>query len=155
MVISLRLTGDPAEIPGALDALESWLGATGLSAEELGEWRLLAEEVLTNIVHHGSPPQCEEAICIDGLYGSNGVELRVEDRGTPFDPCAAAPPDLSAPPEERCGGGLGVHLMRTLADEMDYAHRDGRNILTLRKRSLSASCGQGQAQPEARPDNHL
>jgi len=155
MVISLRLTGDPAEIPGTLDALESWLGAAGLSAEDLGEWRLLAEELLTNIVHHGAPPRCDEAIRIDGIRSGDGVELRVTDRGRPFDPCAAAPPDLSAPPEERCGGGLGVHLMRSLADEMAYAYRDGRNILTLRKSPPSASCGQGQAQPEARTDDPL
>ncbi|MCP9928348.1 ATP-binding protein [Cyanobium sp. CH-040] len=155
MGFTLRLTGHPDEIPGALHALEAWLGSEGVSDEDRGEWRLLAEEVLMNIVQHGSPPQAAESIRIDGRFHGDGVELRVEDRGRPFDPCAAPPPDLSAPLEVRRAGGLGVHLLRSLTDEMAYAYRDGRNVLTLRKRSPAAPGPQRPAQPEAGAEHPL
>ncbi len=45
------------------------------------------------------------------------------DDGDPFDPLAAPPPDLEAPLEERDLGGLGVHIVRSLADEVRYTPR--------------------------------
>jgi anti-sigma regulatory factor (Ser/Thr protein kinase) len=131
---TLRLRADPAEIPAALSALERWLGEAGVAAADLSDWRLLAEEVLTNIVNHGAVPAGAPAIELECLCGGDGVELRVEDRGRPFNPCAAPPADLGAPLAERCAGGLGIHLIQALADELAYDYRDGRNRLTLRKR---------------------
>jgi anti-sigma regulatory factor (Ser/Thr protein kinase) len=132
---TLRLRADPAEIPAALNALERWLAEAGVAAADLTDWRLLAEEALTNIVCHGAVPADDPTIELECVRGGDGVELRVEDGGRPFNPCAAQPPDLGAPVEERCGGGLGIHLMQALADELAYDYRDGRNRLTLRRRN--------------------
>jgi serine/threonine-protein kinase RsbW len=142
MRTTLSTTADPAAIPTVLNALEGWLGAAGVGGDDLGEWRLLAEEVLMNIVCHALAPDAQSVIRIVGCCGGDGVEICFEDEGPPFNPCAVAPPDLNAPVEERCAGGLGIHLLQVLADEMAYDYRDGRNLLTLRKRH----------QPQALPD---
>ena len=55
--------------------------------------------------------------------------------GVAYDPVAETPefdPDQSM--EERRIGGIGVHLVRTLMDEVDYLRVGDRNRLTLRKR---------------------
>jgi serine/threonine-protein kinase RsbW len=44
------------------------------------------------------------------------------------------PPDLNADLESRPVGGLGVHFMKTLMDEVAYRREGDRNVLTMRKR---------------------
>jgi anti-sigma regulatory factor (Ser/Thr protein kinase) len=56
------------------------------------------------------------------------------DDGRAFDPLQVAAPDLAAPLEERAVGGLGVHLMRHLVDDIQYRRDGGRNHLVFTKR---------------------
>jgi anti-sigma regulatory factor (Ser/Thr protein kinase) len=44
-------------------------------------------------------------------------------------------PSTDLPLEERDLGGIGILLLRKMADQMSYEHRDGMNILTLEKAS--------------------
>jgi anti-sigma regulatory factor (Ser/Thr protein kinase) len=62
------------------------------------------------------------------------LTVTVIDDGRPFDPLALPPPDLSLDIKDRPIGGLGIFLLRKLADEIHYEWRDGRNRLTLEKR---------------------
>jgi anti-anti-sigma factor len=67
------------------------------------------------------------------------VVLTITDDGIPFNPLTAAPPDLSLLLHEREIGGLGIHLVRSMFDEVTY-HRDvGRNVLTVKKKLASES----------------
>ena len=61
------------------------------------------------------------------------VVVQVEDEGRPFNPLEAPPVDLDAPIEGRPIGGLGIHLIRSLMDAIEYRHEDGRNVLVMRK----------------------
>src|SRR5262249_34922652 len=63
---------------------------------------------------------------------------RVEDNGRQFDPTRAPPPAPAASLEEAKVGEVGIHLMRSFANGMDYERRDGRNRLTLRFVELPA-----------------
>jgi anti-sigma regulatory factor (Ser/Thr protein kinase) len=40
------------------------------------------------------------------------------------------------PIEERPIGGLGVFIVKSMADSLDYRRERGRNIVTMRKRTL-------------------
>jgi serine/threonine-protein kinase RsbW len=63
------------------------------------------------------------------------LELLFEDTGRPFDPLSHAeelPPDLDAPPDERSVGGLGIHIVATLARGARYSREEGCNRLHLR-----------------------
>jgi anti-sigma regulatory factor (Ser/Thr protein kinase) len=63
----------------------------------------------------------------------DSVAVEVEDDGRPFDPLQVPPPDLTLSLEQRPIGGLGIHLIRNLMDEVSYARRDGRNVLKMAK----------------------
>ena len=41
---------------------------------------------------------------------------------------------VDKPLEERKIGGLGIHFVKTVMDTVDYARRDGKNVVTLTKR---------------------
>ncbi len=49
-----------------------------------------------------------------------------------FDPTAMETPDVDAALEDRDIGGLGVHIVRTMVEALDYAREDGRNVLRFR-----------------------
>jgi anti-sigma regulatory factor (Ser/Thr protein kinase) len=64
----------------------------------------------------------------------NGVAtIRLIDGGTPFNPLAKPDPDTLLSGEERDIGGLGIYMVKTMVDEVEYVYRDGYNQLTLRK----------------------
>ena len=56
------------------------------------------------------------------------------DSGIPFDPTQKAEVDITLSAEERAIGGLGIHLVRQLMDEVIYNREDDKNVLTLIKR---------------------
>ena len=45
---------------------------------------------------------------------------------------AVPPPDLVSGVDERRIGGLGIHLMKTLMDEVSYRREGEKNVLMLR-----------------------
>jgi anti-sigma regulatory factor (Ser/Thr protein kinase) len=57
--------------------------------------------------------------------------IDIVDSGVPFDPLAVPPPDLSADPEERTTGGMGIFLLRSIVDAMTYRRDHDQNVLHL------------------------
>jgi serine/threonine-protein kinase RsbW len=69
--------------------------------------------------------------------------LTIMDDGIPFNPLSVAPPDLSVLLHEREIGGLGIHLVRTMFDEVTYHRKVGRNVLTIKKKLVSEKSASG------------
>ena len=92
---------------------------------------LALEELGLNIMDYGLENAQQE---IEITLTSDGDSLVIEimDEGRPFDPLTDAPtPDLDGPVESRRVGGLGIHLVRTMMDDMQYRREQGKNRLTL------------------------
>jgi serine/threonine-protein kinase RsbW len=101
-----------------------------LAPAALVDLRVALDEVIANIVEHGGAKEIRVRLGLhDGL-----LEAIIEDDGTPFDPRTAPPPDLGGPLAERRIGGLGLHFVRNLIDEVDYSSAAGVNRLVLRQR---------------------
>jgi len=92
---------------------------------------LAVEELFTNMVKYGrgSAPVTLGLRAVDG-----GVEVTLVDRDVErFDITHAPDVDVGKPIEEREPGGLGLHLVKRLADRVDYEYapqtREGRTTL--------------------------
>jgi len=95
---------------------------------------LALEEVFTNIVRHGYDDNDPHEIVVR-LHGDREkVRITIDDDGRHFNPLMAPAVDLNAALSERRVGGLGVHLVRRLMDQVRYQRRAGGNRLTLVKR---------------------
>jgi anti-sigma regulatory factor (Ser/Thr protein kinase) len=107
----------------------------GFHAARLRDIELLVEEVVANICCHGydDPPGQLEVRC--RCIEAQQLLLEFIDSGRPFDILTAPPPDLTADLEQREVGGLGVSLIRALADEISYQRAGNRNILSLKVRA--------------------
>lgn len=126
-------------IPSSLDQLDRITTAV----EEFGErddWppdlvfkvNLVLEELGVNVVKHGvTASAIEVALSSD----ADTVTVVIADDGPPFNPLTEAPePRIGAPLEELPIGGLGIHFVRQLMDELHYSREDGKNRLTMVKR---------------------
>lgn len=65
---------------------------------------------------------------------SRTAALTFLDSGVPYDPLAKEDPDVTLSAEERQIGGLGIYMVKKSMDRIDYAYRDGRNVLRIEKR---------------------
>ena len=94
---------------------------------------LAVEELFTNMVKYGGASRAPVRIEIAAIEG--GVELTLVDRDVePFDVTQSGEVDIRAPIEKRKPGGLGLHLIRRMADsvEYEYAKESRQSRITLR-----------------------
>ena len=129
------------KIPAKLENLESMLqfirnGAEqqGFSGKEINKIQVAAEEALVNVISYAYPDDGGDVEIRCNAKGAEGLVIEIIDWGIPFDPLSLPEPDIEAPPEEREVGGLGIHIMRNIMDEVSYKREGDRNILTLVKR---------------------
>lgn len=105
----------------------------GWTERALFQVRLVVEELLMNIISHGSDGQHRPRIRLQLAQDDNLLRLEIADDGIAFDPLQALPPDLEADLDDRPIGGLGVHLVRQLSDNVAYRRVDGWNRLEVTK----------------------
>jgi serine/threonine-protein kinase RsbW len=122
-----------SSLPGALASVTETLERLGVPERAVMELELAVDEAVTNVMLHGYS-SLKGRIWISCSLEGGMVRVRIEDEAPPFDPTAAPEPDLEGDADERPIGGLGIHLVRKMTDELRYEHRDGRNILILGKR---------------------
>jgi anti-sigma regulatory factor (Ser/Thr protein kinase) len=92
--------------------------------------RLVLEELILNLIDHATGSATDRIdVCIGIEPGR--VVLVLEDDGNPFDPRSAPAFDKAKPLEERSPRGMGIHLVRSMAEEMDYARVGDRNRLRV------------------------
>ena len=112
--------------------------------EELGlreEWpdslvfkvNLVLEELGLNILSYGGEDEDRSPeVEITLISEDDSLTIEVSDDGRPFNPLEdAVVPDVDALLDERSIGGLGVHLVRTLMDDLSYQRAEGRNLLKM------------------------
>lgn len=127
------------EVPATLDAipdlqgeLEDFLG-DALAPAVAFRLAMAVEEIVANVVDHAAP--ADGLVRVAARVSAGLVALEISDAGQAFDPFADAPaPSLDADLDDRPIGGLGVHLVRALVDEVVYARVDDRNVLRLAMR---------------------
>lgn len=122
---SHTLRGGRTGLPELLDALERHLDGAGVPMAAASAVMIAADEVLSNVIDHGGAGVVEVVASTVG----GRVAVEVADDGAAFDPTAAAAPDTALGVDERDIGGLGVHLVRRLMDDVAYVREDGRNRL--------------------------
>ncbi|NJL17834.1 MAG: anti-sigma factor antagonist, partial [Nitrospira sp.] len=95
------------------------------------------DDLLNNVVQYAFPNDpTEHHIEVEGEVRDACVVLTISDDGIPFNPLTVAPPDLSVLLHEREIGGLGIHLVRSMFDEVTYHRNIGRNVLTVKKKLM-------------------
>jgi serine/threonine-protein kinase RsbW len=129
------------KLPNSLSALEQLHAVVGQFCRRQAihpdtEFKidLVLEEVFTNIVRHGYDDSHPHEIMIQLRSNRDRIRISVEDDGRHFNPLLAPTVDVTAALAERRVGGLGIHLVRHLLDQVRYQRRPDGNRLILIKR---------------------
>ena len=120
-------------IPPANEAITQWLDARSIPPSTAYVANLAIEELVTNCIKYGYDDQAEHDIELNLSASDRQLTLTIIDDGHPFNPLKAPEPNTDLPIEARPVGGLGIHLLRKLADGMTYERSDGRNRVTIIK----------------------
>jgi anti-sigma regulatory factor (Ser/Thr protein kinase) len=121
---------------GSLDAILDEIDRFA-SEHEFGErdlyfTRLAVEELFTNAVRHASGGTGEILVEI-GVEGGL-LTIRLTDFETePFNGNTAVSVDTTLPLSRRDPGGLGIHLVRNIADDLLYEYVGGNLVVTVTK----------------------
>lgn len=108
----------------------------GISRPHLGKIELAIEEAVVNIIRHAYAEMKNEKVTIEIEYFPEAaLHICIIDRGIPCNPLEKIRPletDFSL--EERIEGGLGLHLMCRIMDDVVYKRIDDTNQLLLIKK---------------------
>lgn len=129
-----KIQADYEDMPVAEARLQAFAQEHDIPDGTVSRLSLMLDEVLNNIISHGYVGDSGGEIEISFKVLGGAVEVAVADQGIPFNPLTLEPPDTGLSIEERGIGGLGVHLVRSLADDVTYQHEGQRNVLTLVKK---------------------
>ncbi|MDP2304289.1 MAG: ATP-binding protein [Ignavibacteria bacterium] len=97
------------------------------------KFNLAFEELLSNIVFYGYDDESIHEIEILFSYDIVKLSATIKDDGKAFNPLEKAEPDTSLSIDERKIGGLGIHLVRKMMDEVRYKREGEFNIFYFSK----------------------
>ena len=131
---SFELKSSLSELDQLCQNLETFGKKFGFSKKVIFEINLALDELFTNIISYGFKDDKEHVIKVTLTPRNNELCLCIEDDGTPFNPIDFETPDVSCSVEECKIGGLGIHIMKKLMDEVCYQRCNNKNMLTLKKK---------------------
>lgn len=127
--VRLTMPSIPRYLAVIRAAVGCMAGQEGFSTEIIDKLVLATDEALANIIKHGynGTPNGEILVILRPILavGKNGLEIVTLDRGRSIDPAAISGRDLS----DLRPGGLGVHIIRSVMDKVQYRRRSGGGML--------------------------
>lgn len=137
---SFELKSNLSELDKLCRHVEKFGQKNGLPKKFVFEVNLALDELFTNIISYGFDDDGEHVIKVTITPEDEGLCLCIEDDGRPFNPVEFEAPDIACSVEECKIGGLGIHIIRKLMDDICYERCRNKNILKLKKGVSKSKC---------------
>jgi anti-sigma regulatory factor (Ser/Thr protein kinase) len=131
--LALEIKNTLESVQSTNETVSRWLAQRKAPAEIQYFANLAIEEFVTNSIKYGYTDANEHLIEVSLSLSADELVVTLTDDGQAFNPLDAPPPDLNLATEERPVGGLGIYLVRKMADRMEYVRTGRKNRLTFRK----------------------
>ena len=132
-LLNLHISNDLEQIKLVNDQFDEFARSNGLSDNTRRSVSLALDDVLNNAISYGYDEPESHSIELRFELAGDRLAVTVIDDGKPFNPCSYAAPDTALSLEDRAIGGLGIHMVRNIMDEVTYQRRTGKNIVVLVK----------------------
>lgn len=123
--ITLRLTSDPKYLAGAREMMATVARRLGFDEISCSQIALAVDEALCNVIRHGYDRAMDRPIWLhlwpEASEAGPGLRVVIEDEAKQVTPECMKGRDL----DDIRPGGLGVHIIREVMDEVDYQRREG------------------------------
>ena len=95
------------------------------------------DELLANVLSHGRTGRDPLSVTVEAELHDDCVMVVITDSGPAFDPFRADAPDTTLSVEDRPVGGLGIHLVAQLMDQVSYQRLEAKNVVLLVKKLVN------------------
>jgi anti-sigma regulatory factor (Ser/Thr protein kinase) len=121
--------------PEDISAADAWIEEVGrhwgIAERTTFRARICVAEIATNVLEHGTSATEPAEFDVTLRRHGDGLDLEITDSGRPFNVTTAPAAELPQSIETARIGGLGLHLVRSYAEDISYHHDGGRNRLKL------------------------
>ena len=135
----MTLGVDPGEVARAVERFSEFAEGAGVPAPARRSIQVALDEFLHNSIAYGLAGRATGEVTVEVALDGGRLTVTLTDDGAPFDPLAQRTPDTELSVEEREIGGLGIHLVRKMMDELSYQRRGDRNVVVLVKRLVEGT----------------
>ncbi len=105
----------------------------GFKNDDIHKIELAVDEACTNVIQHAYKDNKKQSIDIAIKLDFKKFTIVITDRGEGFDFKEIDIPNMEEYLAELRVGGLGIYLMKTLMDEVDYKKSLGKNQVRMVK----------------------
>ena len=117
-----------------MDMINEYLVRYESSPKVMSEIRLAVEEIFENICSYAyEPGRGKVRIMCSVVEDGSVISIRFSDTGIPFNPLSKEAPDTTGKQFEEREGGFGIHLVKSVMDEVSYEYQNGMNILKIKR----------------------
>ena len=130
---NIELRNQIGEISRMATFLEEMGEELNLSPEVSFNIHLALEEAVTNVIMYAYPQDEEHTFTLSVRHIDNRLIFKIIDSGKEFDPTLHPEADVTLSLEDRPIGGLGIFLIRSIMQVVEYSRVEDKNILTMVK----------------------
>lgn len=123
--ISLRIPSDTLYLDLIRMFVATVAESVGFKEKDVDNISIAVDEACTNVIKHAYQKDFQEKLDVVLKIDYQKLTIIIVDYGQPFDPEKIPIPDLKEYIAELRVGGLGIYLMKTLMDEVDYEIEPG------------------------------
>jgi serine/threonine-protein kinase RsbW len=121
-------------LKGIRDFVRTSLKSHEVPEVELSAIILALDEMCSNLMIHAHHCNPDHLLEIDiSMPKKNTFIFEIIDEGNVFDINRFSAPDLDNLVHEKRKGGLGIRLVKSIMDKVEYGHQNGKNICRLTK----------------------
>jgi ammonium transporter len=131
VVLQMSAKNDLSEIATINATFGGFAGEHNLPVKIRRRMGIAFDDLLNNIISYAFRDEDEHEIDIRAELAGGRLTVTISDDGIPFNPLVIKAPDTSLSLEEREIGGLGIHLVRSMVDDISYQRRIDKNVLSV------------------------
>jgi len=131
------IVAEPDAISALTERAQEFLATSGVDACTAHNVALVLDELLTNAASYNTNEKITASVRL--FVRLDRVEAKIVDRGAEFDPRRRGNIDVAVGISDRRIGGLGLLLVQTLTENLDYERIGVRNCTTFHIRRTPAA----------------
>ncbi len=130
---SLKLNSSTESLQAIRAFVSDNAKTAGFGEDDIYKLELAVDEACTNIIKHAYKNDLSKFMDIHLSSDDNKFIISIEDSGIEFRESEYHEPVLAESLKLRKRGGLGIHLIKSFMDEVEFKRTGNKNILKMTK----------------------